>query len=49
MGKPISIVFSDVYVCKVEEDMVIPANPIFYNRYVNGMYVRTKKHESMNL
>ena len=49
MGKPISVVFSDVYVCKVEKDMVIPANPIFYNRYVNGTYVRTKKHETDKL
>ena len=30
MNGLISVVFSDIYVCKLEEDIVIPANPIFY-------------------
>ena len=24
------VVFSDIYLCKTDEDIVIPANPIFY-------------------
>ena len=24
------VVFSDIYVCKTDEDIVIPENPIFY-------------------
>ena len=43
MGGLISVVFSDIYVCKTEEDIVIPANPIFYKRYVDDTYVRRKK------
>ena len=39
------VVFSDIYVCKMEEDIVIPANPIFYKRYIDDTYVQRKKHE----
>ena len=49
MGGPISVVFSDIYVCKMEEDVVITANPIFYKRYVDDTYVRRKKHETDKL
>ena len=49
MGGLISEVFSDIYVCKMEEDIVIPANPIFYKRYVDDTYVRRKKHETDKL
>ena len=33
----------------VKEDIVIPANPIFYKRYVDDTYVRRKKHETDKL
>ena len=33
----------------MEEDIVIPPNPIFYKRYVDGTYVRRKKHETDKL
>ena len=49
MGGPISIVFSDIYVCKMEEYIVIPANPVFYKRYVVDTYIRRKKHETDTL
>ena len=49
MGGPIFVVFSDIYVCKMEEDILIPANPIFYKRYVDDTYVRRKKHETDKL
>ena len=49
MGGPISVVFSDIYVCKMEEDTVIPANSIFYKRYVDDTYVRRRKHETDKL
>ena len=42
-GGLMSIVFSDIYVCKMEEHVVIPANPIFYKRYVDGTYIQRKK------
>ena len=46
MGRPISVVFSGIYVCKMEEDTVITANPILYKRYVDDTYVRRKEHET---
>ena len=49
MGGPISVVFSNIYVCKMEEDVVIPANPIFYKTYIDDTYVRRKKHETDKL
>ena len=49
MGGPISAVFSDIYICKMEEDIVIPANLIFYKRYVDDTYVRRKNHETDKL
>ena len=33
----------------MEEDIVIPANPTFYKRYVDDNYVRRKKHETDKL
>ena len=35
MGGPVSVVFSDIFMCKMEEDVVVPAKPIFYKRYVD--------------
>ena len=31
MGGPVSVVFSDIFMCKMEEDEVVPAKPIFTN------------------
>ena len=49
MGGPISVVFSDIYMCKMEEDVVKPLKPIFYKRYVDDMYVKRKHNESNTL
>ena len=46
MGGLIYVVFSDIYGCKMEEDIVIPATPIFYKRYVDDTYARWKKQET---
>ena len=40
----ISLVFLDIYLWKLEADIVIPANPVFYKRYMDDIYVRRKKH-----
>ena len=32
MGGPISVVLSDIYVCKMEEDIVTPSKLLFYKR-----------------
>ena len=44
MGGPISVVFLDIYVFKMEEDIVIPANSIFYQPYVGDAYARRKNN-----
>ena len=49
MGGPISVVLSDIYVCKMEEDIVTPSKPLFYKRYMEYTYVRTKKNETDEL
>ena len=49
MGGPISVVFSDIYMCKMEEDVVKPLKPIFYKRYVDDTYVKRKRNESDTL
>ena len=45
MGGPISIVFSYIFMCKMELDVVVPAKPIFYKRYVDDTYVQRKKND----
>ena len=47
MDGPISVVFSDIYVCKVQKE--IATNPVFYKRYVDDTYVRRKKYETEKL
>ena len=44
MGGPISVVFADIYMCKMEDDVVAPLKLIFYKRYVDDTYVRRKKN-----
>ena len=44
MGGPRSEVFTDIYMCKKEDDVVVPIKPIFYKRYVDDTYVRRKKN-----
>ena len=49
MEGPISVVFSDIYMCKMEKDVVKPLKPIFYKRYVNDTYVKRKRNEADTL
>ena len=44
MGGPISAVLSDIYVCTMEEDIVVPSKPLFYKRYGDDTYVRRKNN-----
>ena len=39
MDGPISVVLADVFICKIELDVIVPAIPIFYKRYVDDTYV----------
>ena len=49
MGGPTSVVLLDIYVCKMEEDIVAPLKPLFYRRCVDDTYVRRKKIETDEL
>ena len=33
-----SVVFTDIFICKMEEDVVVPAKLIFYKRYVDDIH-----------
>ena len=38
MGGPLSVTFSDIYVVKMENDIVIPSKPIFDCIFVDDIY-----------
>ena len=46
MGDPISVDFSDIYMCKMEENVVKPLKPILYKGYVDDTYVKIERNES---
>ena len=54
MGGPISVTFSDIYMAKMEWNVVCPFNRIFKHRYIDDIYNRrylNKKddlYESLN-
>ena len=45
MGGPLSITLSDIYMVKMELEVARPLKALFYSRYVNDIYNRSKKHE----
>ena len=45
MGGPVSVVFSNIFLSKMELDLVVPAKSILYKCYVDDTYVRRKKNE----
>ena len=49
MGGPISVVFSNIFMCKMVLDILIPAKPIFCKRYFYDTYMRRKKNDVDNL
>ena len=49
MGRPISVVLSGIYVCKLEENIVAPSKSLFYKRYVDDTYVKRKRNETDKL
>ena len=48
MGRSISVLW-DIYVCKMEENIVAPSKPFFYKCYVDDTYVRKKNKETDQL
>ena len=49
MRGPISIVLLDIYVCKMDEDIVAPSIPPFNKRFVNDTYISSKNDETDEL
>ena len=49
MGGPISMIFPDICICKMEEDVLRPLKPIFYKRYVDDMHVKRNRNKADNL
>ena len=45
MDGPISVVFSDIYVSKMEGDIAATLKPHFYKRYVDDTYLWRKENE----
>ena len=43
MGGPLSVTFSDIFMIKMGNDIVIPTKTILYHRYVDGIYNKRKK------
>ena len=44
MSSPVSVVLTDIYMCKVEEGVVVPAKLIFCKGYVDNTYIQRKKN-----
>ena len=44
MGVPLSVTLSDMYMGKIENDIVVPTRPVFYRRFADDIYNRRKKN-----
>ena len=48
MGDPVSVVFPDIFLCKMEEDVVVPAKPIFTNvMLMTDTYAERKMNDEL--
>ena len=45
MGGPLPVTFSDIFMIKMESEIVIPHKPLFYRRFVDDIYNRRKKFQ----
>ena len=45
MGDSLYVTLSDIWIAKMENNIVTPHKPIFYKRYVDDIINRSKKHE----
>ena len=43
MGGPVSVVFSHIFMCKMEEDVVVPAKPNFHKCFVDNTHMQKEK------
>ena len=42
MGGPLSVTLSDIYMVRMEKDVIIQSKPIFYHTFVDDIYSRHK-------
>ena len=49
MGGPLSVTFANIYLTKLEREIVVPSKPRFYKRYVDDVIVRRKIGVTDNL
>ena len=49
MGGPLSVTFSDIYMVKMENDVVIPSKTIFYRIFADDIYSRPKLGDNVLL
>ena len=49
MGGLLSVTFSDIYMTKMESEIVISHKTLFYQRYVDDIYCRRKKFKQDEL
>ena len=47
MGGPLSVNFIEIYMVKMENDVVTPSKPIFYRRFVDDIYSTRKLRENV--
>ena len=45
MSEPLSVMFSDIYMTKTNEEVVKPTNPKFYRRFVDDIISKKKKDQ----
>ena len=49
IGGPLSVVFSNIFLTKLENDVVKPSKPLFYKRFVDDIFTRREKNKSDEL
>ena len=49
MGKPLSPTLANIFMCKLEKDIVTPKHLPFYDRYVDDCFTKRKRNESDHL
>ena len=49
MGNPLSVVLANIFMTKLERDVVDPERPILYKRYVDDVFTRKKKNQEDTL
>ena len=49
MGNPLSVILANIYMAKIEKEVVTPLSPPLYTRYVDDIFCRKEKGESDEL